>query len=121
MKNYLLTLFVLLTFVLTSVGQEGMWLLTQIDNLNLEEKGLQIETTDIYNPDQPALYNAIIQLGGGTASFVSPDGLIITNHHVAFGALQRAASAENDYLTNGFWPEIVLMRSKHRDMRRGHS
>jgi len=102
MKNYLLTLFVLLTFVLTSVGQEGMWLLTQIDNLNLEEKGLQIETTDIYNPDQPALYNAIIQLGGGTASFVSPDGLIITNHHVAFGALQRAASAENDYLTNGF-------------------
>ena len=102
MKNFLLTIIVSLVFVLTSVGQEGMWLLNQIDNLNLEDKGLQIETSEIYNPDEPALYNAIVQLGGGTASFVSPDGLIITNHHVAFGALQRAASAENDYITDGF-------------------
>ena len=102
MKNFLLTLIVSLVFVLTSVGQEGMWLLNQIDNLNLEDKGLQIETSEIYNPDGPALYNAIVQLGGGTASFVSPDGLIITNHHVAFGALQRAATAENDYITDGF-------------------
>ena len=102
MKNFLLTIIVSLVFVLTSIGQEGMWLLNQIDNLNLEDKGLQIETSEIYNPDEPALYNAIVQLGGGTASFVSPDGLIITNHHVAFGALQRAASAENDYITDGF-------------------
>ena len=102
MKNYFLTLLVSIVFVLTSVGQEGMWLLNQINDLNLKDKGLQIETNEIYNPDGPALYNAIVQLGGGTASFVSSDGLIITNHHVAFGALQRAASAENDYITNGF-------------------
>ncbi len=102
MKNYLLTLLAVLVFVLTSAGQEGMWLLNQIDDLNLKDKGLQIETSEIYNPEKPALYNAIVQLGGGTASFVSPDGLIITNHHVAFGALQRAASAENDYITDGF-------------------
>lgn len=96
----------IMIFALLSGGlltaQEGMWLLTQIDDLNLEEKGLEIATNEIYNPDKPALYNAIVQLGGGTASFVSADGLLITNHHVAFGALQRASSSENDYMTDGF-------------------
>ena len=92
----------LLALMLSATAQEGMWLLNQIDDLNLKEKGLEIETSEIYNPDGLSLSNAIIQLGGGTASFVSSEGLIITNHHVAFGALQRAASAENDYITHGF-------------------
>lgn len=103
MKKYLL--FVLLAFFagnFTIHAQEGMWLLNQIDQLDLKEKGLEIEPGDIYSPDKPSLHNAIIQLGGGTASFVSPEGLIITNHHVAFTALQRASSVESDYLTNGF-------------------
>jgi len=76
--------------------------MTQIDDLNLKEKGLKIETSEIYNTEQPALYNAVLQLGGGSASFVSPEGLVITNHHVAITGLQRASSAENDYLTNGY-------------------
>src|SRR5690606_38932635 len=45
---------------------------------------------------------ALVQLGGCTGSFVSPEGLIITNHHCAFGAVQLASTPENDYLTNGF-------------------
>jgi hypothetical protein len=45
---------------------------------------------------------AIVQLGGGTASFVSPEGLLLTNHHVAFTALQWTSSVNSDYLTNGF-------------------
>jgi len=102
MKKYFFTLFISLLIATISFAQEGMWLLNQIDDLNLKEKGLQIETSDIYNPEKPSLYNAILQLGGGSASFVSSEGLIITNHHVAFGALQRASSAESDYLTNGF-------------------
>jgi len=102
MKNYFLTVLLSIVFAITSLGQEGMWLLNQIDDLNLQEKGLQIATSEIYNPDAPSLYNAIVQLGGGTASFVSDQGLLITNHHVAYGALQRAASAENDYITDGF-------------------
>ena len=102
MKKYVVTFIISLLIASISFAQEGMWLLNQIDDLNLKEKGLQIETSDIYNPEKPSLYNAILQLGGGSASFVSSEGLIITNHHVAFGALQRASSAESDYLTNGF-------------------
>ena len=102
MKKILFTVLLSMLVAIASIAQEGMWLMTQIDDLNLEEKGLQIETTDIYNTEKPALYNAIIQLGGGTASFVSPEGLIITNHHVAFQAIQRASSAEEDYITKGY-------------------
>ncbi len=102
MKKILLTSLLSMLIAIASIAQEGMWLMTQIDDLNLKEKGLKIETSDIYNTEKPALYNAVIQLGGGTASFVSPEGLIITNHHVAFQALQRAASTENDYITDGF-------------------
>ncbi|MEE4259359.1 MAG: S46 family peptidase, partial [Bacteroidales bacterium] len=63
MKKYVLTLFVSLLIASISFAQEGMWLLNQIDDLNLKEKGLQIETSDIYNPEKPSLYNAILQLG----------------------------------------------------------
>jgi len=100
-KSVLLFLF---AFLLSAalLAQEGMWLLNQIDQLNLDKKGLKISTSEIYNRDKPALYNAVVQIGGGTGSFVSPDGLIITNHHVAFGALQRASTTETDYLSNGF-------------------
>jgi hypothetical protein len=85
-----------------SFAQEGMWLLTQIGQLDLAKKGLKISATDIYKPGKPCIANAVVQLGGGTASFVSPDGLLITNHHVAYTALQRSASVSDDILTNGF-------------------
>lgn len=85
-----------------SFAQEGMWLLTQIDQLDLAKKGLGIPVSDVYTPGKPCVAGAVVQLGGGTASFVSPEGLLITNHHVAYTALQRASSVNSDYLTNGF-------------------
>lgn len=102
MKKHLFTILAVLFFGTGLFAQEGMWLLSQINQLDLQSKGLKISPQEIYDPEQPALYNAIIQLGGGTASFVSPEGLIITNHHVAYGALQQVSSVENDYLTDGF-------------------
>ncbi len=106
MKNYLtkLTIITMLMmgFMTTVIGQEGMWLLNQIDQLDLNKKGLQLAPGELYSKDKAALNRAIVQLGGGTASFVSKDGLLITNHHVAFGALQRSSSVQSDYLTNGF-------------------
>ena len=90
MKKFVFTILISCLFLISSFAQEGMWMLNQIKDLDLKSKGLEIEVSDIYNPEQPALYNAIIQLGGGTASFVSSNGLILTNHHVAYGALQRA-------------------------------
>ena len=89
-------------FILQLRAQEGMWLLTQLNQLDLNKKGLQISVSDIYSKDKSTISDAIVQLDGGTASFVSKDGLLITNHHVAFAALQRASSVNNDYLINGF-------------------
>jgi len=100
-KQFFLFIICILT-VLFATAQEGMWMLTQLGQLDLAKKGLQIPVDDIYSPGKPCLANAILQLGGGTASFVSPDGLIVTNHHVAYTALQRSSSVNSDYLTNGF-------------------
>jgi hypothetical protein len=100
-KRITLLLFCILT-VLSATAQEGMWMLTQLGQLDLAKKGLMIPVEKIYSPDKPCLANAILLLGGGTASFVSPDGLVVTNHHVAYTALQRASSVDNNYLTNGF-------------------
>ena len=99
-------LFIILTFcflaVLSSVAQEGMWMLTQLKQLDLKKKGLKIPIEDIYSTDKPCLANAILLLDGGSASFVSPEGLVVTNHHVAYTALQRASSVDKDYLNEGF-------------------
>jgi len=102
MKKQIIILILCILSVSSLFAQEGMWMLTQLGQLELTQKGLMIPVEKIYSPDKPCLANAILQLGGGSASFVSSEGLIVTNHHVAFGALQRASSVTNDYLTNGF-------------------
>ena len=102
MKKSFLIILLSIFIAVFSHAQEGMWLMSQLGQLQLQEKGIQLQDNEIYNPDKPALYNAIVQIGGGTGSFVSPEGLIITNHHVAYTALQRASTVSNDYLTNGF-------------------
>ncbi|MBC8313914.1 MAG: S46 family peptidase, partial [Bacteroidetes bacterium] len=102
MKKTLFTICILFILAISAMAQEGMWLLNQINQLDLNDQGLQISTTEIYNPGQPAIANAIVQLGGGTASFVSAEGLLLTNHHVAYTALQRASDVQSNYLTDGF-------------------
>src|SRR5690606_39671780 len=57
---------------------------------------------DIYNPGQVGLVDALVQVSGCTGSFVSSNGLIITNHHCAFSAVQLASTPEFNYLKNGF-------------------
>ncbi|HWO56847.1 MAG TPA: S46 family peptidase [bacterium] len=84
---------------------EGMWPVFALEQLNfdsLKAMGLQLDREAIYNRDNGGLCAAVVQLGGGTGSFVSPNGLIITNHHVAFGAVQAASTAEKNYVENGF-------------------
>ncbi len=99
---------------ITSQADEGMWLLHTIKNCPIESwraRGLELDIKDIYDPKKPDIADAVIRLGGGSASFVSFDGLIITNHHVAFGALQRQSSAETNYMQEGF-----LARSKEEEI-----
>ncbi|MDI6766335.1 MAG: S46 family peptidase [Bacteroidota bacterium] len=84
---------------------EGMWMLNQLGKLpisDMQKNGLQIPLEGIYNPDGTSLKDAIVLLGGGTSSFISAEGLILTNHHVAFGAIQSVSSVEEDRLKDGF-------------------
>jgi len=84
-----------------SAPDEGMYPLSELSKLDLRAKGLQIAPEEIFATGKPSLIYAIVSVGA-TGSFVSPDGLFITNHHVAFGAVQAASTREHDYLTNGF-------------------
>ncbi|HUU05120.1 MAG TPA: S46 family peptidase [Patescibacteria group bacterium] len=84
-------------------AEEGMFPLSEIHKLDLKAWGFRIEPRDIYNPSGVSLIDGIINLGGCTASFVSGDGLILTNYHCAFGAVQAVTTPENDYLRDGFF------------------
>jgi hypothetical protein len=79
---------------------EGMYPISEIIKLDLRSKGLEIDPAEIYSTDKSLIF-AIVSVGA-TGSFVSPDGLFVTNHHVAFGAVQAASTKENDYIRNGF-------------------
>jgi len=84
------------------VPEEGMFPLSEIHKLDLKKAGLKIDQNDVYNPNGISLVDALVNVGGCTGSFVSNEGLIITNHHCAFSAVQLASTPENDYLNNGF-------------------
>jgi hypothetical protein len=93
-------------FSALTLPDEGMWLMDQIGKLPIAEMrkhGLELTPEQIYNPNGTSLKDAIILLGGGTSSFISPDGLILTNHHVAFSAIQSVSSVQEDYLKDGFY------------------
>ena len=82
--------------------EEGMFPMSEIHKLDLKKAGLKIEPNEVYNPNGISLVDALVNVGGCTGSFVSNDGLIITNHHCAFSAVQLASTPEHDYLNNGF-------------------
>ncbi len=98
----LLTIISLSLAFIPSKPDEGMFPLNDIRNLNLNEAGLKISIDEVYNPDGASLVDALVRVGGCTGSFVSEEGLILTNHHCVFGAVQAASSVENNYLENGF-------------------
>lgn len=69
-----------------------------------EKQGLKLEADDLYNPNGVSLKDAVGIFGGGcTGEIISPEGLILTNHHCGYGAIQQHSSVEHDYLTDGFW------------------
>jgi hypothetical protein len=106
MKKLHITLFLLLIIIRLYAG-EGMWIPILLEKLNekeMQEMGMRLSAEDIYSINQSSLKDAIVIYGRGcTGSIISPDGLMITNHHCGFGAIQRLSSLENDYLSDGFW------------------
>ncbi|MGL5785629.1 MAG: S46 family peptidase [Bacteroidales bacterium] len=93
--------------ILPGKADEGMWLLPLIKQQKFEDMkrlGLKLEATDIYNPDSASLKDGVVIFGRGcTGEMISPEGLLITNHHCGYGQIQQHSSVENDYLTDGFW------------------
>ncbi|OYT71515.1 MAG: hypothetical protein CFK52_07715 [Chloracidobacterium sp. CP2_5A] len=90
---------------LSARAEEGMWLPDAISALPLVKmraKGLALKPEDIYNPNGPSLKDAIVIIDGGTGEFVSPEGLVLTNHHVAFDGIAALSTPEKDYVANGF-------------------
>lgn len=81
---------------------EGMYPIMSIHKLDLVKAGLKIDPNEIYNPGKTSLIDALVHIGGCTGSFVSSEGLMITNHHCGFGAISSASTPENNYLENGF-------------------
>ncbi len=103
-QNVCLFLLITLFFVLAPLSaEEGMLPLSELHKLDLKTKGFLIDSEELYNPNGISLIDGIINLGGCTASFVSPDGLILTNYHCAFGAVQAVTTTEKDYMKDGFF------------------
>ena len=86
---------------------EGMWLPMFVDRLNyvdMQKMGLHLTSEELYSINHSSLKDAIVSLGGFcTAEVVSPEGLLFTNHHCGYDAIQKHSSIEHDYLTDGFW------------------
>ncbi len=106
LKSFLPALLLLVS--LTARADEGMWLLQLMQEQHsvdlMKKQGLNLNALDLYNPNGISLKDAVGIFGGGcTGEIISPDGLILTNHHCGYGAIQQHSSVENDYLTDGFW------------------
>ncbi|MFC2107348.1 S46 family peptidase [Bacteroidota bacterium] len=97
----------LLIFSVNLKADEGMWLpmlLKKYNEKDMQAMGMRISAEDIYSVNQTSLKDGIVIFGGGcTGVVVSPEGLLLTNHHCGYGRIQAHSSIEHDYLTDGFW------------------
>lgn len=90
---------------------QGMWLPNLLEKLNeaeMQSLGFKLTADDIYNVNKASMKDAVVIYGRGcTGGIVSNSGLILTNHHCAYGQIQRLSSLENDYLKSGFWAQSL--------------
>ena len=102
-----LKLLLLLAFCSTQAQQGGMWvpsLLNAMNQTEMKNLGMKMTVKEIYDVNTASLKDAVAQFDGGcTSEMISPKGLLLTNHHCGFDAIQNLSSVSRDYLTNGFW------------------
>lgn len=107
MKKQLLLLLITVTASVKLFADEGMWLPQLLQALNekdMKKMGLKINATDIYSINKSSLKDAIVSFGGFcTAEVISDKGLLLTNHHCGFDAVQNHSSLQNNYIRDGFW------------------
>ncbi len=105
MKRTLLTLLAALT-LLPALADEGMWLPSLISTRinDMRAKGFRLTAEDIYSINRASMKDAVVLFDGGcTGELISAEGLLLTNHHCGYDAIQAHSSVEHDYLTYGFW------------------
>ncbi|MGN6480610.1 S46 family peptidase [Luteibacter sp.] len=92
-----------MALALEAKADEGMWMPSQLPSIakNLNAAGFRGNAADLADLTKAPL-NAVVRVGGGTGSFVSADGLLVTNHHVAFGVIQYNSRPDRDLITNGY-------------------
>jgi hypothetical protein len=102
-----LRLLLLLIVVQVQAQQGGMWIPSLLQGMNEKEMknlGMKMTATDIYSVNKSSLKDAVPHFNGGcTSEVISPKGLLLTNHHCGFDAIQNHSSVDHDYLTDGFW------------------
>ncbi len=105
MKNKIILLFVLVTFL--GKADEGMWMPQLIEALNIKDmkkNGFKLTAEQIYSINKASMKDAVAIFGGGcTAEVISTKGLILTNHHCGFSAIAGLSTVQNDHLKNGYW------------------
>ena len=106
MKKTLTIIMLSLVAALTAKADEGMWLPSLIAQriADMQEKGFRLDAEDIYSINQASLKDAVVLFGRGcTGELISPEGLLLTNHHCGYSQIQQHSSVEHDYLRDGFW------------------
>ena len=107
MKKYILLLIVSTSLFIQAFAEEGMWLPQLLQTLNekqMKQLGMKISASDIYSISKGSLKDAIVSFGGFcTAEIISDKGLLLTNHHCGFDAIQNHSSLQNNYIRDGFW------------------
>ena len=106
-RKYIFVIGFVWGFFSSAVAKDGMWIPTLVNKYNIEEMkqmGFKLTAEDIYSVSHESMKDAVVLFGSGcTGEFISNEGLLITNHHCGFDAIQNHSSVEHDYLTNGFW------------------
>src|SRR6188768_1264133 len=105
--NKLLFTTIFLLYSAISFANEGMWLPLLLEKLNEKEMkslGMKISAKDIYSINKGSLKDAIVSFGGFcTGNVVSSRGLVLTNHHCGFDAVQNHSTLDHNYIRDGFW------------------
>lgn len=109
MKQYLIlfNLALIAVFPDRTLADEGMWMINSLEGIpftEMQKLGLRMNLQEIYSESKPSVKDAIVMFGGGcTGEIISPEGLILTNHHCGEEYIQYHSTVDNDLLTKGFW------------------
>lgn len=106
--NKLFTLIIIGSLTSSASAQEGMWIpsLLETNEDEMHAMGFQLDAEDVYSINEGSMKDAVLIFGGGcTGEVISDKGLVLTNHHCGFDAVNQLSSVDHNYLRDGYWAE----------------